>query len=141
MTNNNSITFEESMAAYFSISKYPWKIQMLSLNFTLMILWTLLVYGIVYYINYGINELKRNILDQITIIIYYYGLGKKIIISIRKALYAYFNLGITLSCGWLDLSHYLFGPFPSWACYGIIYLKNIGCLGAEICLFILCYLK
>ena len=83
------------MEAYFSFAKHPWKIVMLSANASVLVVWSFLIYGIVYYINLGLCELKRNMLDHITIIFYFYTIGNvKSILNLKdemKACYTHFQ--------------------------------------------------
>ena len=119
---NETLLFSKSMDAYFSMA-HPWKIPILILSAFFLLLWTILIYGIMYYINFGINELKRNILDYITIIVYCYALA------------------LAWSGPFVDTVMYLFGPFPDWICYIYIAVKNGWLLGCEFCLIVVCYLK
>ena len=83
------------MEAYYSIIEHPWKIVMLTSSTILIAVWGILIYGIVYYINLGLCELKRNMLDHITIIFYFYTIGNvKSILNLKdemKACYTHFQ--------------------------------------------------
>ena len=57
------------------MTEHPWKLSLIIGSFLLLILWTILVYGIIYYINFGITELKRNILDYIALNLFMFSLG------------------------------------------------------------------
>ena len=119
---HNATLFSKSMDDYFSM-EHPWKIFLLITSTFFILLWTILIYGITYYINFGINELKRNILDYITISTYFY------------------TLALAWSCPFFDTTMYLFGPFPDSVCYTYVALKNFWLLGCEFCLVVVCYLK
>ena len=75
--SDKNISFQVSIEAYFSIAEYPWKIVVLTSSTVLFFLWNFLIYGIIYYIHLGVNELKKNILDHVAIIFFFYTIGKK----------------------------------------------------------------
>ena len=64
-----------SMEAYYTMDK-PWKLFLIFGHLFLLAVWTVLLYGIIYYINFGINELKRNILDYLAINTYLFAIGE-----------------------------------------------------------------